>query len=212
VDVPTRTDPPYVPIRTSRWAPHQKTPRWLLLAGALIVVGIVLVALVHKPSHAQQAGDLKSFLTDVNTDIESCSGGVRESFQALHRVQAGANSAKNVQDTIQIARYGASNCSPANNELLDDLTQYQVTESLAGYHLDTAVNDVITWAFPYAQRVQNDVANELGARDAAKRQQYAAALQRDTNDLNRQRAAIDRILIKAITGTGAKASPPNLAG
>ena len=87
-----------------------------------------------------------------------------------------------------------------------------MTESLAGYHLDTAVNDVVTWAFPYAQRVQNDVANELGARDAAKRQQYAAALQRDTNDLNRQRAAIDRILIKAITATGAKASPPNLAG
>jgi hypothetical protein len=212
VDVPTRTDPPYVPIRTSRWAPHQKTPRWLLLAGALIVVGIVLVALVHKPSHAQQAGDLKGFLTDVNTDIESCSGGVRESFQALDRVQAGANSARNVQDTIQIARYGASNCSPANNEQLDDLTQYQVTESLAGYHLDTAVNDVVTWAFPYAQRVQNDVANELGARDAAKRQQYAAALQRDTNDLNRQRAAIDRILNRAITATGAKASPPNLAG
>ena len=212
MDVPTRTDPPYVPIRTSRWAPHQKTPRWLLLAGALIVVGIVLVALVHKPSHAQQAGDLKGFLTDVNTDIESCSGGVRESFQALDRVKAGANSARNVQDTIQIARYGASNCSPANNEQLDDLTQYQVTESLAGYHLDTAVNDVVTWAFPYAQRVQNDVANELGARDAAKRQQYAAALQRDTNDLNRQRAAIDRILNRAITATGAKASPPNLAG
>jgi hypothetical protein len=212
VDVPTRTDPPYVPIRTSRWAPHQKTPRWLLLAGVLIVVGIVLVALVHKPSHAQQAGDLKGFLTDVNTDIESCSGGVRESFQALDRVKAGANSARNVQDTIQIARYGASNCSPANNEQLDDLTQYQVTESLAGYHLDTAVNDVVTWAFPYAQRVQNDVANELGARDAAKRQQYAAALQRDTNDLNRQRAAIDRILNRAITATGAKASPPNLAG
>jgi len=212
VDVPTRTDPPYVPIRTSRWAPHQKTPRWLLLAGALIVVGIVLVALVHKPSHAQQAGDLKGFLADVNTDIESCAGGVRESFQALHGVQAGADSAKNVQDTIKIARYGASNCSPANNELLDDLTQYQVTESLAGYHLDTAVNDVVTWAFPYAQRVQNDVANELGAQDVAKRQQYAAALQRDTNDLNRQRAAIDRIVMKAITATGAKASPPNLPG
>lgn len=212
MDAPTRTDPPYVPIRTSRWAPHQKTPRWLLLAGALIVVGIVLVALVHRPSHAQQAGDLKGFLADVNTDIESCAGGVRESFQALHGVQAGGNSAKNIQDTIKIARYGASNCSPANNELLDDLTQYQVTESLAGYHLDTAVNDVITWAFPYAQRVQNDVADELGAQDPAKRQRYAAALQRDTNDLNRQRAAIDRIVMNAINATGAKASPPPLPG
>ena len=212
MDAPTRTDPPYVPIRSKGWAPHQKAPRWLLLAGALIVVGIVLVALVHKPSHPQQASDVKGFLSDVNTDIESCSGGVGESLNALHLIKAGANSARNVQDTIKIARYGAYNCSPANNEQLGDLTQYQVTESLAGFHLDTAVNDVITWAFPYAQRVQNDVANELGAHDAAKRQQYAAALRRDTNDLNRQRATIDKIIMKAITATGAKASPPHLAG
>lgn len=212
MDAPTRTDPPYVPIRTSGWSPHYKVPGWLLLAGALIVVGIVLVALVHKPSHTQQAGDLKGFLSDVNADIESCAGGARESLQALHQVNAGANSASNVQDTIKIARYGATNCSPANNELLDDLTQYQVTESLAGYHLDTAVNDVLTWAFPYAQRVQNDVANQLGARDAAKRQQYAAALRRDTNDLNRVRARIDTILLNAIHATGARATPPNLPG
>jgi hypothetical protein len=212
VDSPTRTDPPYVPIRTERWAPHQKAPRWLLLAGVLIVVGIVLVALVHKPSHTQQAGDLKGFLTDVNTDIESCAGGVRESLSALQLINAGANSAKNVQDTVKIARYGATNCSPANNEQLDDLTQYQVNESLAGFHLDTAVNDVLTWAFPYAQRVQNDVANELGAHNAATRQQDAAALQRDTHDLNRERAAIDRLLTKAITATGAKASVLNLPG
>ncbi len=212
MDSPTRTDPPYVPIRTDRWAPHQKAPRWLLLAGVLIVVGIVLVALVHKPSQAQRAGDLKGFLTDVNTDIESCAGGVRESLSALQLIHAGANSAKNVQDTVKIARYGATNCSPANNEQLDDLTQYQVNESLAGFHLDTAVNDVLTWAFPYAQRVQNDVANELGARDAATRQQDAAALQRDTHDLNRERAAIDRLLTKAITATGAKVSVLNLPG
>ena len=212
MDSPTRTDPPYVPIRTERWAPHQKAPRWLLLAGVLIVVGIVLVALVHKPSQAQRAGDLKGFLTDVNTDIESCAGGVRESLSALQLINAGANSAKNVQDTVKIARYGATNCSPANNEQLDDLTQYQVNESLAGFHLDTAVNDVLTWAFPYAQRVQNDVANELGARDAATRQQDAAALQRDTHDLNRERGAIDRLLTKAITATGAKASVLNLPG
>ena len=212
MDTPTRTDPPYVPIRSTGWAPHQRAPRWLLLAGVLIVVGIVLVALVHKPSPSQQAGDLKGFLTDVNTDIESCAGGVGESLNALHLVNGGANSAKNVQDGIQVARYGALNCSPANNEQLDDLTQYQVNESLAGFHLDTAVNDVITWAFPFAQRVQNDVANELGARSAVKRQQYAAALQRDTGDLNRQRAAIDRILMKAITATGAQASPPHLPG
>lgn len=212
MDTPTRTDPPYVPIRPKGWAPHQKTPRWLLLAGALIVVGIVLVALVHKPSQSQRAGDLKGYLTEVNTDIESCAGGVGESLSALHQINAGANSSQNIKDAIEIARYGASNCSPANNEQLDDLTQYQVTESLTGYHLDTAVSDVISWAFPYAQRVQNDVANELSTHDAAKRREYAAALQRDTGDLNRQRATINRILANAITATGAKASPPHLPG
>jgi hypothetical protein len=212
VDAPTRTDPPYVPIRTSRWAPHQRAPRWLLLAGALIVVGVVLVALTHKPSRSQQAGDLNGVLKDMTADIQSCAGGVGESFSALHRVQAGENSAKNVRATIKIARYGAANCSPANNELLDDLTQYQVTESLAAFHLENAVNELVTWAFPYAQRVQNDVANQLGAQDAAKRQQYTAALQRDTNDLNRQRAKIDRILTKAIAATGATARPPRLPG
>ena len=191
---------------------HQKTPRWLLLAAVVIVVGIVLVALVHKPSQSQRAGDLNAFLHDMNADMQSCAGGVRESLTALNQVQAGANSAKNVRDTIAIARYGAANCSPANNELLDDLTQYQVTESLARFHLETTVNDLLTWAFPYAQRVQNDVANEMGARDPAKRQQYAAALQRDTNDLNRQRAVIDTAITKAITATGAHASPLHLPG
>ena len=212
MDAPTRTDPPYVPIRTSRWAPHQKAPRWLLLAAALIAAGIVLVALVHKPSQSQQAGDLKGVLHNMTTDIQSCAGGVSESLSALHQVQAGANSAGNVRDTIKIARYGATNCSPAYNELLGDLVQYQVTESLARFHLDTTVNDLLTWAFPYAQRVQNDVANELGAHDPAKRQQYAAALRRDTNDLNRERAAINKRLMTAITATGADASPLNLPG
>ena len=56
------------------------------------------------------------------------------------------------------------------------------------------------------------MANELGSHDAAKRQEFAAALQRDTGDLNRQRAKIDGILMNAINATGAKASPPYLPG
>ena len=47
---PTRTDPPWVPIRTSRWPVSPKTPRWLLLVGLVILIGAVLVALVHKPT------------------------------------------------------------------------------------------------------------------------------------------------------------------
>ncbi len=215
METPTRTDPPYVPIRKTGWAGQRKAPRWLLLAGALIVVGIVLVALVHKPSQAEQAGDLKGFLTDMRTETQSCAAGVSESLTALHQVSSGGSVSQNSADTIRIARYGAQNCSPANNMQLDDLTGYQVTESLAAYHLATVVNDLVTWCFPYAQRVQNDVANLAGAHTAASRASYTAALRRDTADLNRERARIDTILRNAITATGAtgtQARLPTLPG
>lgn len=214
METPTRTDPPYVPVRKAGWV-QQKTPRWLWLAAALIVVGIVLVALVHKPSKSQQAGDLKGFLTEMRTDTESCAAGVGESLTALRQIHSGGSASQNTADTIKIARYGAQNCSPANNLQLDDLTGYQVTESLAAFHLATVVNELVTWCFPYAQRVQNDVANLAGAHSAANRASYAAALRRDTGDLNRERARIDTILRNAITATGATGSQarlPNLPG
>jgi hypothetical protein len=215
VETPTRTDPPYVPIRKTGWAGQRKAPRWLLLAGALIVVGIVLVALVHRPSKAEQANDLKGFLTDMRTDTESCAGGVAESLNALQHIHAAGSVTQNIADTIGIARYGATNCSPANNMQLDDLTQYQVTESLAAFHLATAVNDLVTWCFPYAQRVQNDVADLAGAHTAADQARYTAALRLDTADLNRERTRVDTILRNAITATGAtgtQARLPNLPG
>ena len=212
METPTRTDPPYVPIRKTGWAGQQKAPRWLLLAGAVIVVGIVLVALVHKPSKTEQASDLKGFLTDMRTATESCAAGVGESLTALHQINSGGSVSQNTTDTIGIARYGAQNCSPANNMQLDDLTGYEVTESLAAYHLTAVVNDLVDWCFPYAQRVQNDVANLAGAHTAASRASYAATLRRDTADLNRERARIDTILRSAITATGAQARLPNLPG
>ncbi len=212
METPTRTEPPYVPIRKTGWAGQQKTSRWLLLAGALIVVGIVLVALVHRPSKSEQAHDLAGFLTTMRADTQSCAAGVGESLSALRQIHSGGSVQQNTADTIKIARYGAANCSPANNMQLDDLQQYQVTESLAAYHLATVVNDLVTWCFPFAQRVQNDVANLAGAHTAANQARYTAALQRDTRDLNRERARIDAILNNARTATGSQARLPTLPG
>jgi len=211
VETPTRTDPPYVPIRKTGWAGQQKAPRWLLLAGAVIVVGIVLVALVHKPSKTEQASDLKGFLTDMRTATESCAAGVGESLTALHQINSGGSVSQNSADTIGIARYGAQNCSPANNMQLDDLTGYEVTESLAAYHLTAVVNDLVDWCFPYAQRVQNDVATILRTQGAA----HTAAttkLQKDLRVLDNQRTYLDRIMMAAIAATGATDRPPPLPG
>jgi hypothetical protein len=203
METPTRTDPPYVPIRHTRW-PTQRTPRWLLLAGLAVLVGAVLVGLVHRPSQAQRAGDVRQFLTDMNTDIESCAGGVLREINA--------KTSHDTATAVKVARYGAANCLPANNELLDDLTQYQVTESLASFHLATAVDGLVTWAFPYAERVQADIANVLSATGAPARAQASATLTRDTRDLDAQRAKADKIMMNAVRATSAHANLPDLPG
>ncbi len=208
---PPGTDPPYVPIPHTGWA-TRRTPRWVLLGIAVLVVGTVLVALVHKPSQAERASDLRGFLSDMNTDIESCAGGVSESLSALHQLGPAAANASEVQDTISIATQGASNCEPANNEQIDDLEQYQVTESLASFHLGGVVSGLVAWAAPDAVDVQTDVATMLTARGPGAKARDMAALQQALRKLNAQRAAVDATMDSAIKSLSAHAAPPSLPG
>ena len=183
---PVRTDPPYVPIRHTRWA-TRRTPRWVLLAIAVVLVGTVLVALVHKPSTSERASDLQGFLGDMRYDIQSCAGGVRDSLTALRQIESGAS--HDTGTAVYIANTGAANCSPANNELLDDLISYQVTESLASFRLNRAVTGLVTWAAPDAIDVQADVARVLRAPDAQAKATDMAALHQALRRLDAQRAA-----------------------
>jgi hypothetical protein len=205
---PTRTDPPHVPLRHGGW-PVQRAPWWLFAAGALVLAGAVLVGLAHHPTRSQRAADMNGFLHDMTTDIQSCAGGVRDSLIALHEIESGTS--HDIATATHIASYGASNCSPANNELLDDLTQYQVSESLARFNLPTAVNGLVTWAFPDAQRVQNDVAAVLGAHGAG-RVAATSKLQRDLRALDAQRTFLDKIMTKAVAATSATGHLPVLPG
>ncbi len=206
---PPRTDPPYVPIRPTAW-PARRTPRWLLLTGALLLVGAVLVALVHRPSQAQSAADLRGFVTDMTADIESCAGGVSESLTAMHQIESGAS--HDVSTAVGIAQTGAANCSPANNELLDDLEEYQVTESLARYHLDAVVTGLLTWAAPDAQQVQTDVARVLTAASPQARTAAQAALRAAQATLDTRRSAVDAVIESASRSLSAHAAPPKLPG
>jgi hypothetical protein len=208
MSTPARTDPPHVPLRHGGW-PVQKAPRWLLVAGALVLAGAVLTGLAHHPTRSQRAADVNTFLHDMTTDIQSCAGGVRESLTALHAIESGTQ--HDVRTATHIATYGAGNCSPANNELLDDLTLYQVSESLASLGLPRAVNGLVTWAFPDAQRVQNDVAGVLGASGAA-RAAATTRLQRDLRALDAQRAYVNKIMANAVNATSATGQPPELPG
>lgn len=208
MQTPVGTDPPYVPIRHTAW-PVRRTPRWLLLAGVVVVVIGVLVGLAVHPSRSQRAIDLNGFLTDMRTDIESCAGGVQESLQALHSIEAGDR--HDVGTAIGIATYGSANCSPANSMPLDDLVGYQVQESLSSFHLNLVVDGLVAWATPDALRVQADVADVLRASGAA-RTAATTKLNSDLKVLNAERAYLYRMMNAAITATGASGKPPTLPG
>jgi hypothetical protein len=205
---PPRADPPYVPIRHTAW-PVRRTPRWLFVAGLAIVVAGVLVGLAVHPSKSQRAADLNGFLTDMTTDIQSCAGGVRDSLTALRLIDAGIS--HDVGTAIGIATYGSGNCSPANNMQLDDLVGYQVQESLSSFRLDRVVYGLVDWATPDALRVQADVAAVLRAQGTA-RAAATTKLDSDLKILDAQRAYLDKIMMAAISATGASGRPPPLPG
>lgn len=206
---PVRTDPPYVPIRHTRWA-TRRTPWWVLAAVAVLVAGTVLVALVHRPSQSERASDLRGFLGDMEYNIGSCAGGVGQSLTALREIESGAS--HDVGTAVYIANTGASNCSPANNELLDDLDSYQVTESLASFRLARVVTGLVNWAAPDAEDVQTDVARILTARGAQVKAEDTAALQQALRTLNVQRSAVDAIMESANKSLSANGTLPNLPG
>lgn len=191
-----KTGPPFIPVRGSGW-PTRGTPRWVLAAGAVLVAVAVAVGLSHRPTSGQRAADLRSFLYQLNADVESCSGGVRESLYVLHQIDLGAS--RDMKTALNVARTAAANCSPANNELLDNLTSAQSPESLASYHLGTAVTALIDWAAPRAIRVAADVAAVLADRGRPAEAADRAALRRALSQLDAQRKVVYAALAPAIT-------------
>jgi len=208
LSTPTTTDPPpYVPIRRSGW-PVRRTPMWILLVLVLLAGAGVLVSLSHKPSNAQQTADLNGYLKDMNAAIESCAGGVSESQQALSAIEAGSKG--NLSTAVRLVNYNANNCEPANSEPLADLTQYQVTESLARFNLQNCTNDFVTWAFDAAS-VQTHMVTVMTARSAAARTTANAGLQRNQRTLNADRATIYSILGAAEHALSDHAALPSLS-
>src|SRR5215472_1080414 len=201
------TDPPFVPIRRSGW-PTRRSPRWVFAAVAVLALIGVAVGLSHRPTSGERAADLKSLLAALNTDVESCSGGVGDALRVMNAIQDG--SSRDVATAINLASEGAANCSPANNELLDDLTGVQVPESLNSYHLRAAVTDLIDWAAPDAARVQSDVATVLTDRGKPAEGTAIAQLGYDLRKLRAQRAVVDAALAPAIRALSPHSVPPRL--
>jgi hypothetical protein len=204
---PATTDPPFVPLRRSGW-PTKRSPRWALAAGTVLLVAAVLVGLSHRPTNGERAADLRGLLSTLNTDIESCSGGVGDALRVLNAIDTG--SSHDVATAINLANLGSQNCSPANSQPLDDLTGVQVPESLASYHLQAAVTDLIDWAAPDAAQVQADVATVLTERGKPSEPNARRALSVDLRRLRAQRAKVYAALAPAIKALSPQLTPPIL--
>jgi hypothetical protein len=201
--------PPYIPIRSTAW-PSRRAPKWALVAVALFLATGVAVGLAHRPTPGQRASDLRGFVSSLNSDVESCAGGVRESLYVLHAIDTGAS--RDVATALRVANVGAANCSPANNELLDNLTAEQAPESLASFHLQRAVIALIDWAAPDAQRVQSDVAVVLTDRGRPAEADARAALAAALRKLDAQRGIFYATLRPAIGALAPAMTPPALPG
>jgi hypothetical protein len=207
VESPTKTEPPFVPLRHTGWA-TRRTPLWVFAVLIVLAAGVVLVSLSHRPSQAQRAGDLTAYFKDVNTGVESCAGGVGDSIAALDKVRAGDTA--DLSTAVGIITLGAQNCSPANNQPLADFTGYQVTESLARFPLDEADNAVVTWAFPDATSAQQDMLAVLRATTPGAIAKANATLRAALRTMDEQRAAIYAIWNSAEKAVGSTAPLPDL--
>jgi hypothetical protein len=195
------------PLRNGGW-PVRRMPMWTPFAALVLLVGIVLVSLSHKPSNIQQVADLNSYMHDMNGAVESCAGGVTESQQAFSAVESGA-AGSSLKTALSLTAFNASNCTPASNEALTDLTQYQVTESLAKFGLAACTNDYVAWSFDAAQ-AQEDMATVLKASSATARASANATLQGDLRKMDAERSVINGILHSAEHTLTDAAPVPNL--
>jgi hypothetical protein len=201
--------PPYVPIRNRGW-PARRTPRWAVSAGAVLLAVAVAVGLSHRPTAGQRATDLRTFLHQLNADVESCSGGVRESLFVLRQIDSGAS--HDVPTALRVARTAAANCSPANNELLAALTATVPPESLASFHLQNAITALIDWAAPYAGRVPAAVAAVLAHRGKPSEGAARVALRKARSALDAQRKVVYAALGPVINALDPTSAPPVLHG
>jgi hypothetical protein len=204
-----QTDSPSVPLRARGW-PTKRSPRWAIGAGAVLLVIAIAIGLAHHPTRGEKASDLRGLLSTLTTDVESCSGGVTESLYVLHQIDSGAS--HDMATALNVATTGSANCSPANNEQLDDLTSVQVPESLDSYHLVGAVNALIDWTAPDAINVQADVATVLSDRGKPSEAAAIATLNRDLATLNKQRARVYADFAPAIKALSPHSRPPVLNG
>jgi hypothetical protein len=180
----------------------------MLAAGAVLVAGLALAAIPHRPSTAQRAADLRGMVHDLTTDIESCAGGVSDSITALRAIQSGASN--DVKTAVKIANTAAANCSPANSMPMED---WSSTRRPSRWHPSTSRTPSTTslrgasrWRSGSRPTSPAWSRPRLRTRSRARPRSCARISSRST----RSAARIDQLINAASTSLSAHVAPPSL--
>lgn len=150
------------PRRSLPWATWSRArQRGALVAAAVgvLVVGSVAVDVGGSATTAQRAGDLRAFVTLINTDVASCNSSLRDSFSAYAAIAGGQTNKRNT--AIGIIQGDEPNCTPVSNSNLYDLATTQAPGSLRHFDVQHVASNVVSWTFPNAAAVIEDLGNIL---------------------------------------------------
>ena len=176
---------------------YKRTP---VLAGAAVAAVIIASVAVDLPSHTTVATDIAdqtNIMKQINSDIDGCSYGVKETFTIYRDTKQGLLSSSDQAEAPAMMRDDQTACSFTSSDIFD-LSNVEGTGTPAGKNVGDVVNVVTLWATSDALGAIEDIqtlSSDPGNRAALKNlsvQEVALAKDRATAD--RFVATADRIL------------------
>jgi hypothetical protein len=172
---------------------------WVLATAAVVAV-VVASVLVDLPSHttvATDTADQTSIMQQINSGIDGCSYGVKETFTIYHDLTSHSLSSADLSETPSMMRDDQTACSFTSSNIYD-LSNVEGTGTPAGKKIGDVVNVVTLWATSDALGAIEDIQTlSTDPGDAAARANLAkqeVALARDRAQADADVADADRIL------------------
>ena len=189
---------------------------WVLAAAAVAVVVLASVA-VDLPSHTTVAADIAdqtSIMQQINSDIDGCAYGVKETFTIYRETEKGSLTPADLAEAPSMIRDDQTACSFTSSEIFD-LSNVEGTGTPAGKNIGDVINVVTLWATSDAlgaiediQNLHSDPHNAATIADLSKQE---VALARDRAQADAYVSTADHIL-KAKLPMPALPALPQLPG
>jgi hypothetical protein len=189
---------------------------WVLATAGVAAVVIACVA-VDLPSHTTAAADTAdqtSIMQQINSGIDGCSYGVKETFTIYQDLKKGSLSSSDRAEAPGMMRDDQDACSFTSSNIYD-LSNVEGTSTPAGKYVGDVVNVVTLWATSDAlsaiediQMLQTDPGDAAAIADLSKQE---VALARDRAHADADVDAAERILHARLPAPDL-ASLPRLSG